>query len=380
MREFMRVALALAFLAGYTGLANAQVQIQEDNTNIGTTSADFLQLGAGARGMALGGSYSALVQDVEALYYNPAGLPMMNKGLDVMLSVMPYFADTDYFWLGFAFPFSAGQYALGVSFGSFGFSDQPIYTATDQENESGRTYSVNQTVVGLSFAHAFIDRFTGGVTVKYIQDRLADATAQGFALDVGTNFHTELVGRPVAFAVVIQNLGGQLEHTGSGLDLTALPQSDDPDAPVANVDPAPARFRAQSFPIPTTFRVGLSYDVIASAPNRVSLLGEFFELNNADPSWGFAGEYEWNPPDGPISAALRGSYSFQPDNFLSDAENLEIGSRSQEGLPNKVLDGMALGGGLKYRFANYEARFDYTYRHFGYLGSRNVFTLGFALQ
>jgi hypothetical protein len=42
------------------------------------------------------------------------------------------------------------------------------------------------------------------------------------------------------------------------------------------------------------------------------------------------------------------------------------------------MDGMVFGGGLRYRFAGYEARADYAYRHFGVLGSRNVFTFGFG--
>ncbi len=381
MRDFMRVTLALAFLAGVTTVANAQIaQVPKENTNVGTSSAEFLELGAGARGMALGGSFVALARDVEALYYNPAGLPMMENRLEAALTVFPYFADTDYFWGGLAFPFSARQYAVGFSIGSFGFADQPIYTESDQENASQRTYSVNQTFVGLSFAHAFIDRFTGGVTVKYIQDRLGQTSASTFAVDVGTNFHTELAGRPISFAVVIQNLGGQLKHDGAGLDFEAFPTTDDPNVPVANVDPSDARFQAQSFPIPTSFRVGLAYDVLSMTASRVTLLGEFNEQNNTDPSWGFAGEYEWDPPDGPVTAALRGSYSFQPDNYLSDAEKAEIGSRIADGLSNKVLDGLALGGGLAYRFSNYEVEFDYTYRHYGYLGSRNVFTLGFAVR
>lgn len=378
MRQLFRGALAVAFLALAAGPVDAQIQIPEENTNIGTASAEFLLMGAGARGMALGGSYTALARDVEALYYNPAGLPMMETGLQGMVTVMPYFADTDYFWTGFAFPFESGTYAIGLSLGNFGFGNQPIYTETDPEGTSGRTYDVSETFVGLSFAHAFIDRFTGGVTVKYIQDNLGDATAQAFAVDVGTNFHTEFAGRPIAFAVVIQNLGSQLEHSGSGLDFTAFPPSDDPDAPVANVDPAPARFRAQSFPLPTTFRVGLVYDVLSAQANRVTLGGEFNEQNNTDPSWGFMGEYEWDPPDGPISAALRGSYSYQPDNSLSAQEEAAIGPSLDA--DNKDLDGLALGGGLKYRFANYEARVDYTYRHFGFLGDVNVFSFAFALR
>jgi hypothetical protein len=377
MRAFVRGAIALACLAGVTGAADAQLRIQEDNSNIGTASAEFLLFGAGARGMALGQSFSAIARDVEALYYNPAGLPLMESSFEAMASFMPYFADTDYYWLGLAFPFGAGQNAIGVSLGNFGFSDQTIYTEADPEGTSGRTYGVSETFVSLSFAHAFIDRFTGGVTVKYIADQLGQTNASTFAVDIGTNFHTEFAGRPIALAIVIQNLGGSLRHDGTGLGLTAFPEGEE-GTPVANVDESPARFRAQAFPLPTAFRVGLSYDVLATQPNRVTQLGEFTEQNNTDPSWGFAGEYEWDPPEGAISAALRASYSFQPDNYLTDAEEAEIGSRLA--VDNKGLDGMALGGGLKYRFANYEGRLDYTYRHYGYLGSRNVFTLGFAIR
>ena len=37
---------------------------QEDNTAYGTTSAEFLLLGAGARGTALGSSFASIVTDV----------------------------------------------------------------------------------------------------------------------------------------------------------------------------------------------------------------------------------------------------------------------------------------------------------------------------
>lgn len=378
MRKLIRSALALAFLATAAEVASAQIQVPEENTNIGTASGEFLMLGAGARGMALGGSYTAMANDVEALYYNPAGLPLMESSLQVMASAMPYFADTNYFWLGLAFPFSTGDYAIGLSLGNFGFGNQPVYTVEDPINASDQTYSVSESFVALSFAHAFIDRFTGGLTVKYIQDRLGDVSASAFAIDVGTNFHTEFAGRPIAFAVVIQNLGGQLEHAGSGLDVGVFPVSDEPDVPSANLDPAPSRFRAQSFPLPTTFRVGLVYDVVATASSRATLGAEFNEPNNTDPSWGFAGEYEWLPPDGVFGAALRGSYSSQPDNTLSDQEDLAVGQSLDA--ENTGVDGLALGGGLKYRFSNYEARLDYTYRHFGVLGSIDVFTLAFAIR
>ena len=52
---------------------------QEDNTSYGTTSAEFLLLGAGARGTALGGSFAAIATDISSLYYNPAGAALIEK-------------------------------------------------------------------------------------------------------------------------------------------------------------------------------------------------------------------------------------------------------------------------------------------------------------
>src|SRR2546427_13259780 len=108
-------------------LAPATAQVQQDNTGFGTSSGEFLLLGAGARGAALGGAFAALTTDVTALYYNPAGLAEMSRP-GAMVSTYSYIAGTRYSWAGIGFPMSGGARAIGVSVGTFGFSDQPVYT------------------------------------------------------------------------------------------------------------------------------------------------------------------------------------------------------------------------------------------------------------
>ena len=49
-----RLVLAAAVMVGVPVGLNAQAGINQDNTPYGTTSAEFLLLGAGARGAALG--------------------------------------------------------------------------------------------------------------------------------------------------------------------------------------------------------------------------------------------------------------------------------------------------------------------------------------
>ena len=374
MRIFRNGALALLVAGAMAAPTEARAQAQDDtNTGIGTAAAEFLLLGAGARGMVLGPSFAAITRDVEATYYNPAGLPLM-EGPQAEFTMMSYFADTDYVWAGFALPLSNGEFGMGVNIGSFGFSDATVYREQDPDGEEGLLYDVRETVIGLSFAHAFIDRFTGGLTLKYISDQLGQAEANGFAVDVGTNFHTEWNGRPIALAFVIQNLGSTLRHTGPGLDFRELPP-DEEELPVTAVDPFAARFLASDFALPIAFRVGLAYDVLSTDVNRVSLLGQFSEVSNINqPGFGFAGEYEWTPEDMPVAVALRGGYDFQSDNSFSDAEETQFaGSLDAEN--GDGMDGLSLGGGLDYRLGDFGLGFDYAYRHFGVLGSRNVFSV-----
>jgi hypothetical protein len=295
------------------------------------------------------------------------------EGMEGSLSVMPYFADTRYLWVGWAMPLAGGEYGLGFSVSNYGFSDAPVYTEADQENESQTTYDVNETVFGISFAHSFIDRFSGGFTLKLIADQLGQSRAVGAALDIGTHYHAELGGRPISMAFVIQNLGTTLKHSGAGMDIEAFPETPDPSFPVQGVDPVPARFEAQNSPLPVVFRVGVAYDAVSSATNRLTLGGEFNEHYNNSPAFGFSGEFAWSPADMPVAAALRGSYAWQPDNNLSGEEEADFaGSTSVD---NEGLDGLTLGGGLRFNVSSYQLMADYAWRHFGVLGSRNVFSV-----
>src|SRR5260221_2833946 len=90
-----RVLCPLMGLAALTTAPLVAQQGQQDNTGYGGTAGEFLLLGAGARGAALGGAFSALTQDVTSLYYNPAGLAQMSRP-SAMVSTYSYVAHTRY--------------------------------------------------------------------------------------------------------------------------------------------------------------------------------------------------------------------------------------------------------------------------------------------
>src|ERR687891_641491 len=79
------------------GLAAQGTDLNPDNTPYGTTAAEFLLFGAGARGTALGDAFAAIANDVSSLYYNP-GAASLISGPGASFSTYDYIAETRYSW------------------------------------------------------------------------------------------------------------------------------------------------------------------------------------------------------------------------------------------------------------------------------------------
>ena len=350
---------------------------QHSNTAYGTTAAEFLLMAPTARGVALGESFSALATDASALFYNAGGLSQIARP-ELQVSTTSYLASTRYSWVGLAMPFGGGSRALGFSFGTFGFSDQPVYTVDDPTGSSGNVYSVAESYIGLTYSQQFSDRFAAGFTGKFINDQLGGVTGRAFALDFGTSFHATVGGKPIRAAFTVQNLGTTLRHNGHVLDVTVLrtPPQGQADQPQ---EPADAALKSKDWPLPVQFRVALAYDVFSTAMSRLSLMGEFAQPNNDDPNFGFAGEYNVNLGSSGFQLAPRVSYTYQPANSYKPPVN---GTANYAGFDTGLSNGaygLGVGGGLKYRKNPRGVGFgvDYGYRSFGILGGIN--TVSFSL-
>jgi len=365
-----RLTRVLGTLMGLAALTTAPLLSQTsqvDNTGYGGTSGEFLLLGAGARGAALGDAFSALTRDVTSLYYNAAGLAEMPHA-EAQVSTYSYIASTHYTWVGLGLPFPGGTRAIGFSLGSFGFSNQPVYTLEDPDG-NGQTYSVSETFMGATYAQNFSDRFSAGITAKLISDKLGSTNASAFAVDFGTNFHAMIGDRPIRAAFTISNLGTSLKASGSALDVTVTRAP-----PLGTVDipqnPQPASLKSSAWSLPVQFLVGVSFDALNSGMNRVSVLGEFSQPINTKPGAGLGLEYQaTNISSSGFSLALRGSYTLQPDN------NFDVGNgagfTSQYSASSFTSDGLAAGGGLAYTHGQLMLGFDYAYKNYGPLGATN---------
>jgi hypothetical protein len=351
--------------------------IPSNNTAYGTTAAEFLLLAPSARGQALGGSFAALTTDVSSVYFNPAGLAQGERA-GAMASSMNYVASTKYSWAAVAVPFGGGSKAFGVSVANFGFSDQRVYTVDDPTGTSGEVYSVSETAVGLTYSQQFSDRFSMGITGKYINDALGRVSGSAFALDFGTSFHALVGGRPIRASFVVQNLGTTLGHKGQVLDVSVQRPPPTGEQPITGQEAATTSLRTKDWPLPVMFRVGLAYDVFQMSAGRLSIMGEFTQPNNNEPGYNFGGEYAVSLGSTGFSVAGRASVTYWPDNNLAVPDSGRAGFVGSSSSSTQYR--MAAGGGLRYQPGNtgFGIGIDYAYRNMGLLGGVNMVTVGFT--
>ena len=91
-----------------------------------TYSNDFLNIGVGARGLAMSNAQSALTSDIYSTYYNPAGLVYIPNTFQVGIMHSEYFAGIGKYDYGaVAIPIQQQKSVIGFSFFRFGVDDIP---------------------------------------------------------------------------------------------------------------------------------------------------------------------------------------------------------------------------------------------------------------
>lgn len=186
----------------------------------GTSGAQFLKLGAGARAAAMGDAFTAVADDAFAAYYNPAGLarlarPQLGGAHSAMFETVSYQS------LSFAVPFGrderiegdANKHALALSIYYLGVSD--IERRTGDSTNAAGTFSAGDSAYAASYAYAHSDRLSLGVTGKYIHQTIDSYAANGVAADLGVLYRVNPASqRPITLAGSVRNMGPGIGYAG----------------------------------------------------------------------------------------------------------------------------------------------------------------------
>lgn len=211
--------LALALIAGIARASGG-----------GSSGAEFLRVGLGARPAGLGDSFTGLADDVTAAAWNPAGLGQLER-LEVTGMHMAWLGDTAYEYLGAALPIGgwgtialSGAYVNVPAFDSTGGASTATGTASDGMVALSFGGSASKLVPGEDYRGLFY-----GATVKYIFRSLggwidpgtgASAAYSGSAIaaDAGMLYR---YSRDVTLGASVLHLGQPVSFLGDEAD--ALP-------------------------------------------------------------------------------------------------------------------------------------------------------------
>lgn len=322
---------------------------------VGTTAANFLEIGIGAVGNAMGDAMVAHTSDMSSIYWNPAGLAYMEKS-EAMFMHQPWVVDISHTFTGVGLVLPGmGTIGLGLSY--MGYGDMEV-TSMELQEGTGENFTANDFAVNLSFSRRLVQWFAFGASAKFISSSIWHTNASAMALDLGvivsTQFFSPTGNREdgMKIGMSISNYGGRMKYDGMDLmnPIDIAPNEE------GNYRDTPGQFRLSGWELPLIFRIGVAVKPIVMGNHKVTVAIDALHPNNNGESINAGAEYQMSVPSfGEFF--LRGGYK-------------ALGLKDSE-------FGPTFGGGLVMRVAPTLAiKVDYAYRSVGLLGNIHCYTFG----
>jgi hypothetical protein len=311
-------------------------------TNTGTTAAQFLKIEMGSRAIGMGGAYVALATDVSAIYWNPAGLAYIGPHGAVGFMHSDWLADTNFDFAA-AILRTKNIGTFGLSFSALSMPDMKVRDEFEPEG-TGEYFSAIDMAIGLSYARSFTDRFSMGITSKYIRQQIWHMIASSVAFDLGILFRTDFDW--LVLGISVSNFGSKMQYSGKDIFVN---YDFDPDQWGDNENIF-ANLQTDKWNLPLMFRFGLAMEILKNNMNQLTASLEARHPNDNTENLSFGLEYGFRK-----RFFLRGGY--------------------QALYEDQSEKGFTFGAGFVYYFSSSIPLFlDYAYADWGRLTSVNRFS------
>jgi hypothetical protein len=303
-----------------------------DRSKYGTSAAPELLIPVGSRGTSLSGAILSNVTGVESMYWNPAGLSVLETRTEMLFSHMRYIADININYFAGAVDLG-GLGVIGASLKTMSFPEEYVTTNESPEG-TGEMWSPTYLTASLSYARKMSDKILFGATTKLIYENIMKTSATGFAVDLGLQYIAGESG--FKFGVALKNFGPSMKFDGTDLDAYFEP----PGTPTGSTT-EPRRITLQDFSLPTTLEIGASYMLPFAKRYAVELSTAFQNNNYSSDEYRVGLEFNYNK-----LFYLRGAYVYTPDYDTKDER----------------LFGPSFGAGIHYPVGGVSFGLDYAYR------------------
>jgi len=167
----------------------------------GTTGANFLKIGLGAKASAMGDAFTALADDGSCLYWNPAGLVQL-KDKQLLVSYNSWFAGIRRGYISFTLPLSKGESAgVGTN-----YLDMGTLEGRDEEGNPTGNFGASDIHIFAGYADKF-KSISWGITAGWLEDKIEKDTKTTFIGNIGLMYP---LSERFTLGVVAQNIGSKL--------------------------------------------------------------------------------------------------------------------------------------------------------------------------
>ncbi len=179
------------------------------------------QIFSGARPLGLGETFIAIADDGNAVYWNPAGLPILKRiEFNSNYTNMYNIQGMKNIYLSFVYPLTY-HYVVGASWFYFGFDDDELEYFQNKAN--------------ISFGARVYKNLLLGANIKYLNrdsrlDGYSEGKADGFGFDLGAlySFPLKKLGflKQINLGIMAHDVGGtSINYAGTNKSETVLPQN-----------------------------------------------------------------------------------------------------------------------------------------------------------
>ncbi len=205
MRTFVPYIITIVLLLA-SGEARAGV-----NSNA-SLAMPILNVGVGARAAGMGDSFTAVADDVTAIFWNSAGLADLESS-ELTFAHNSWIQDSNSENIGYAHPL--GRY--GTIGGGFAYTGYGSFERRDEFGAllSGKTSSYDLGIVAAYGIGPFAGH-CGGAAVKYYYQSIFGEGSSAIALDLGGITH---LGSLLSFGVNARNIGVLMTSSDMSFDL-----------------------------------------------------------------------------------------------------------------------------------------------------------------
>jgi opacity protein-like surface antigen len=339
MKKIFQFIILMVTVCLFT--TSIQAQPDRSTSKVGTTAAQFLKIGPGARAIGMGGAYTAVSNDIYSVYWNPAGITGVQNNGEVTFNHASWLADITY-------DFAAGAINLPelgtffVTLTTLGVPEDIVRTIDFPEGD-GRVWNASSLAIGVGFARKLTDKFSIGFHAKYLREQIWNSSASGVAVDIGTYYVTPF--NDLIVAASISNFGSKMQMDGRDILFNYDPDGD----PTTGVNNVLSKYEMGRYDIPLTFRLGLAMDAYKDRYFRATTALDAVHPNDNTEYANLGLELAYDE-----MFMFRVGYKSL---FLRDSEQ-----------------GLTFGGGLNYRIADqFSVRVNYAWADYGRLKNVQFF-------